>query len=170
MTSLKLNEAGQLLLPLVGINRKTLMNISSGIEKIGIKDGKLGILANEVLKIENYPIKGTKYIYLLEPLPEYKIDFNKLLDGNYVGISKKAKILILSNLINTKKEWRGILYNSEEAVKDKLRKVLGTRPRLEDTVNNLYELVDLKKFSAYKPLKELDLNIENLKDQLKIFD
>jgi len=168
MNKLVLNEAGQLLLPLVGIDRRKLAKIADNIVKIGIHGNAISILSDVALNIETEPEKGTHYIYIIPPNTEYKRDFIKLLKGNYYGVSSKTKTLILRNLGNTKVKWRGIFYNSEPAVKNKLKAVLGNRENLEDTVDNLYTLIDKKKFSAYKPLNELNLNIEDNRNQLKL--
>jgi len=171
---MELNEAGQLLLPLVGINRRKLHTIKDSIEAIGIVDNTLAIRTSYEIEIDCVPVKGTKYIYLIQPKPEYNKDFNKLLIGNYYGIKASTKSYILSNLSKNKDMWRDIFNNTEKAIKDRLTSILGkNRENLEDILDDLYHNItkdkrSISKFQAYKPLNQLNLDINDNKNQLTI--
>jgi len=170
---MELNEAGQLLLPLVGINRNKLNTYAESIIKIGIEDNKLGILSDSKLNGLDNPEYGFKYKYLLEPLEEYQSDFNKLLKGDYYNIKEKSKKLILDNLDTNRSKWRGILYNEPETVRTVMRSKISNVSTDEDTVENLSNIIlnnkdNLKNFKAFKPLNELNLNLDDNRKQYSI--
>ncbi len=171
---MEINEAGQLLLPLVGINRKKLNSIIEDIEAIGLVDNRLAIRASSELDIDFEVAKGTKYVYLIQPLSKYNKDFNRILMGDFYNVKTSTKALILNNLSANKSKWRGIFNNSKEAIETKLISILGkSRYNLDDVVADLYRNINknkktLSKFSAYTALNKLNLTIDDNKNQLSI--
>jgi len=163
-----LNEIGQLLFPLVGITRTKLQEIYDNIISIGLQDNKVAILADTEIDLGETYEPSMKYLYLLKPLKRYKKDFNRLLEGDYYGISQEAESIILMNLNETKGTWKGIFRNSEKTIKKVLENKLGKDNKNINHICKLIQESSIETFKAYKPLKELNLIISDDRNQLEI--
>lgn len=144
----KINPAGQLLLPLVGVRKKLLEKYKVVIHNVGFKYEKHGtrtvpytlfirIQENyEFLKYLNENVSVLKYyqeyeelILMLECLHNHTDDWKTIIRGKYSKISGVGKAAILANLGERKEEWRKVFNKTKDDVISHIEAGLN-RPKL----------------------------------------
>ena len=138
---MQLNEVGQVLLPLTGIDKNELFSYGSNTE-IGIKFNEekaprycLFVFANRSSNLEEYLNKVSKIVgsedkgllrrlYTIECAEDYKKEWSHIMKGRYSLVNKEViNRLILPTLKGNKRAWKQVFDRDDLG----LRKVLETR-------------------------------------------
>ena len=152
------NEAGQILLPLTGIDRNVLYEMHR-VTEIGLmfnstpaKKHCLFILTSKSNDIEAYlkrrsniisftEISALRRLYEIKCKEEFKRDWGNMIKGKYSLVNKDTVFeVILPTLRQNRAQWKQIFYKDEEAIKELISKKLEGKykgTKLRDMVDHL---------------------------------
>jgi len=167
------NEAGQILAPLVGINKEALYALCPNVE-IGLKYNEkkanryeLFIFSTrdertleyikkacEIINIEDFGM--LKRLFTVKCKEEYLSDWSNIMKGRYYAVSKETvNMIILPTLKGNRKSWKSIFNEDEELLEQMLKMKLNSRYK---NGSDLYKAVketveDIKKVNVRVQLK-----------------
>lgn len=176
---MQLNEAGQVLLPLTGLNKEILYSLfektevglmfnDTKAEKYNIfiftsKNKAIEDYLNKVSKVTNFEDKGLlKRLYSIECKEDYKMDWRNIMKGKYSLVNRTTvNNNILPTLKGNRKAWKEV-FNQDDSglirvIERKFPNLQGEK--LRKVVNDTIE--DIKKVKLTMELKEPLKIIEN---------
>ena len=168
------NEAGQILAPLVGVNKEALYALCPSAE-IGLKyndrianrhelfifvtrDERTSEYLNracDVISTEDYGM--LKRLFTVRCKEEYQRDWSNIMKGRYYAVSKETvNMVILPTLKGNRRTWKAVFNEDEELLREVLKRKLNSRYK---NGSDLYKAVgdtvdDIKKLKVRVTLKE----------------